>query len=120
MSTSFKKSIMILTKKYNDTGDELNEAKKKINDYKEIENQEKVVDKKKFIKYFNFKPTALVNKLLSQNTTKKWIKQNERNSTNDKNENDTLNMIFSIIDRIDQFLEWTTRWIKITKMGKSK
>ena len=67
--------------------DELNEAKKKKFDYKqfglfdetdkklksdgetrfflkEIENREKGVDKKGFIKYFSYEPTALVNKLL--------------------------------------------------------
>ena len=31
---------------------------------KEIENREKGVDKKGFIKYFSYEPTALVNKLL--------------------------------------------------------
>ena len=36
--------------------------------FKEIENWEKLVDKKRFIQYFNYKPTALINKLLSQNT----------------------------------------------------
>ena len=41
------------------------EAKKFI---KEIENREKGVDKKGFMKYFNCKPTELVNKLLRQNT----------------------------------------------------
>ena len=36
--------------------------------FKEIENREKRLDKKRFIQYFNYKPTALINKLLSQNT----------------------------------------------------
>ena len=35
---------------------------------KEIENQEKGVDKKGFIKYFSHETIILVNKLLSQNT----------------------------------------------------
>ena len=61
--------------------------------FKEIRNREKIVDKKKFRKYFSYEPTALVNKLLSQNTQdlrksldeikQKKIKLNEdeRNST---------------------------------------
>ena len=36
--------------------------------FKEIKNREKIVDKKKFREYFSYKPTALVNNLLSQNT----------------------------------------------------
>ena len=74
-----------------DNDDELSEAKKKKIDYKQfelfdkidkkltldgetksfikvIENKEKIVDKKGFMKYFSYKPTALVNKLLGQNT----------------------------------------------------
>ena len=119
-----------------DTNDELNEAKKKKFDYKhfelvektekgskldgeirkffkEIENRERSVDKKGFMKYFNCEPTALVNKLLSQSNLKKSldeIKQQrielnkyERNSTNDKNDNDGFNMILSVTDRIYQF-----------------
>ena len=35
---------------------------------KEIENQEKGVDKKGFIKYFSHETIILVNKLLNQNT----------------------------------------------------
>ena len=68
-----------------DTDDELNEAKKKKfvykqfelfdktdkrpdkNFLKEITNREKGVDKNGFIKNFSYEPTALVNKLLSQN-----------------------------------------------------
>ena len=73
-----------------DTDDELNEVKKKKFDYeqfelldkidkklkldeetkafvKEIKKREKGVDKKGFMEYFNYKPTALVNKLLGQN-----------------------------------------------------
>ena len=106
-----------------DTDNELNEAKKKEFDYrqfelfdktdkkskldgeaknfvKEIENREKGVDKKRFMKYFSYEPTALVNKLLSQNTQdlrksldeikqqKIEFNKDEKNSTNNKNEND--------------------------------
>ena len=41
----------------------LDEEKKIL--FKKIENPEKIVDKKKFKEYFNHKPTALVNNLLS-------------------------------------------------------
>ena len=34
----------------------------------EIENREKGVDKRGFIKYFSYKPITLVNELLGQNT----------------------------------------------------
>ena len=123
-----------------DTDGELNEAKKKKFDHKqlelvdktdkeskldeetknflkEIEKREKGVDKKGFIRYFNYEPSELVIKLLNQNTKElkkslEKIKQqkielskDERNSTNNKNENDRLNMILSIIDRIYQFFE---------------
>ena len=44
----------------------LDEETKKF--FKEIENREKIVDKKKFREYFSYKPTVLVNKLLVQNT----------------------------------------------------
>ena len=43
------------------------------------------------------------------------LNKDERNSTNNKNENDRLNMILSVIDRIYQFFEY-----KIAKIGKSK
>ena len=33
------------------------------------------------------------------------LNKDERNSTNNKNENDTLNMILSVIDRIYRFFE---------------
>ena len=123
-----------------DTDGELNGAKKKKFDHKqlelvdktdkeskldeetknflkEIEKREKGVDKKGFIRYFNYEPSELVIKLLNQNTQElkkslEKIKQqkielskDERNSTNNKNENDRLNMILSIIDRIYQFFE---------------
>ena len=35
------------------------------------------------------------------------LNKDERNSTNNKNENDRLNMILSVIDRIYQFFEYT-------------
>ena len=67
---------------------------------KEIENKEKGVDKNGFTKYFSYEPVALVNDLLDQNTQdlkkrlneikqqKIKLDKDERNSTNDKNEND--------------------------------
>ena len=82
---------------------------------KEIENKEKGVDKKGFMKYFSYEALALVNNLLDQNTQdlrkrlneikqqKIKLDKDERNSTNNKNENDRLNMILSVIDRIYQF-----------------
>ena len=48
---------------------------------KEIKKQEKGVDKKGFMEYFNYKPTALVNKLLGQNTQfflKVWTRLNKK------------------------------------------
>ena len=154
-----------LYKKYYDayksdygTDDELNEAKKKKFDYKQfglvdktdkeskldeetkkflkqIEKREKGVDKKGFMKYFNYQPTALVNKLLSQNTQdlknslneikeqKIELNKDERNSTNNKNENDRLNMILTVIDRIYQFFEYKflpnelklPKWVNVSK-----
>ena len=85
---------------------------------KEIENKKKIVDKKGFTKYFSYEPTALVNKLLSQNTqdlrkSLNEIKQqniklneDERNSTNNKNKNDEVNNMLSVINRINQFFEY--------------
>ena len=70
------------------------------------------------MKYFSYEPTALVNKLLNPNTQdlrkildeikqqKIELNKDERNSTNNKNENDRLNMILSVIDRIYQFFEY--------------
>ena len=145
-----------------DTDNELNEAKKKKFDYKsfelldetdkkskldgetknffkEIGNREKGVDKKKFMKYFSYEPTALVNKLLNQNTQylrkildeikqqKIEFNKDERNSTNNKNENDRLNTILSVIDKIDRFFEYKflldkqpdelklPKWVKVKK-----
>ena len=85
--------------------------------FKEIENGEKDVYKRGFTKYFSNEPTALVNNLLGQNTQdlrksldeikqqKIELDKDERNSTNNKNKNDRLNMILSVIDRIYQFSE---------------
>ena len=90
MSMSFTKSIIMPTKVI-DTDGELNEAKKKKLDHKqfelvdksdkeskldkqrknfikEIKEQEKGVDKKGFSRYFIYEPSALVSKLLDQNT----------------------------------------------------
>ena len=124
-----------------DNDDELNEGKKKKFDYKqfelfdktdkkltldeetknfikEIENKEKHVDQKGFTKYFSYKPIALVNNLLSQNTQdfkiflfeikqqKIKLNEDERNSTNNKNKYDELNNILIVIDKINQFFEY--------------
>ena len=106
---------------------------------KEIKNRQKNVDKKGFTKYFSYEPTTLVNKLLGQNTQdlrksldeikEQNIKLNkdERNSTNDRSENDRLNMILGVIDRIYQFFEHKVlpgeqsdklrlpKWVKVNK-----
>ena len=70
--------------------------------FKEIENQGKIVDEKKFKENFSYEPTALVNNLLSQsmqdlrkslNEIKQQnIKLNE-DEINNKNKNDKLNNI---------------------------
>ena len=110
--------------------------------FKDIENREKNVDKKGVMKYFNYEPTALVNKLLSENTQdfkkrfdkikqqKIELNKDERNSTNNKNENDRLNTILSVIDQIHQFFEYTclpgeqpdqlklTKWVGVSKKKK--
>ena len=82
---------------------------------KEIKEREKGVDNREFSGYFNYDPSALASKLSSSNTQDlkkgldeikhKMIELNkdERNSTNNKNENDRLNTILSVIDRIYQF-----------------
>ena len=84
--------------------------------FKEIENREKNVDKRGFVKYFSNEPIALVNNLFGRNTQdlrksldeikqqKIELNKDERNSTNNKNENDRLNIILSVIDKIYQFL----------------
>ena len=85
--------------------------------FKEIQNREKIVDKRKFKEYFSYEPNALINNLLSQNTQdlrkslneikqqKIKLNEDERNSTNNKNKNDELNNILSVINRIYQFFE---------------
>ena len=77
-----------------------------------IEKQEKSVYKKEFIRYFNYEPSALLIKLLNQNTRdlkknldtiqeqKIKLGKDERNSTHNKNKNDRLNMILNLIDSI--------------------
>ena len=142
--------------------DELSEAKKKKFDYKqfelfdktdkkvtldegtknfikEIKNREKNVDKKGFTKYFNYKPTTLITKLLGQNTQhlrksldkikqqKIKLNEDERNSTKNKNKNDKLNNMVSVINRIYQFYEYKVlpgeqsdelnlpKWVNINK-----
>ena len=162
------KNVDELYKKFYNTykndydADELNQGKKKKFDYRQselfdktdkelklggetksfikaVKNKEKGVDKKRFTKYFSYEPTALVNKLLGQNTQdlrksldeikqqKIELNKDERNSTNNKNENDRLNMILSVIDRIYQFFEYKflsgkesdqsmlPKWIKVSK-----
>ena len=75
------------------------------------------------MKYFSYEPTALVNKLLNQNTQylrkildeikqqKIELNKDERNSTNNKNENDRLIMILSVIGRIYQFFSINFCWV---------
>ena len=74
---------------------------------------------KKIKEYFSYEPTALVNKLLGQNTQdlkkrlneinqqKIKLNEDEINSTNNKNENDELNNTLSVINSIYQFFEYT-------------
>ena len=63
-----------------DKGSKLDGETKKI--FKEIENREKDVYKKGgFMEYFNYEPTALVNKLLGRNTQdlkKVWARLSNR------------------------------------------
>ena len=91
------------------------------------------------MKYFSYEPTALVNKLLNQNTQylrkildeikqqKIEFNKDERNSTNNKNENDRLNTILSVIDKIDRLFQYKflldkqpdelklPKWVKVKK-----
>ena len=81
------------------------------NFFKEIENREKDVDKKgAFMEYFNYEPTALVNKLLGQNTQdlkKVWTRLNNRRLNQIKMK-EIVQIIkmkmtdLSVIDRIDR------------------
>ena len=85
----------------------------------EIEEKEEGVNRNGFSEYFNYELSRLVSKSLNRNTQdlKKnlgKIKQqkikldtDERNSTNNKNDIDRLNMILSVIDGIYQFFEYT-------------
>ena len=106
---------------------------------KEIKNREKNVDKKGFTKYFSYEPTTLVNNVLGQNTEdlrksldkikqqKIKLNKDERNCTNNKNKNDELNNMLSVINRIYQFFEYKflpgeqpdesnlPKWIKVSK-----
>ena len=101
--------------------------------------KKKIVDKEGFTKYFRYKPTALINKSLDQNTQdlrksldkikQQKIKLNEdkRHNTNDKNKNNELNNMLSVIERIYQFFEYKflpseqshelklPKWIKVNK-----
>ena len=111
--------------------------KKKV--LKEIENREKNVDKKGFMEYFSYKPVALVNNILDQNTQDlrkslneikqqkvKW-KEDERDSTINKNKNGELNNIQSVINKIYQLFEYKfllgeqsdksnlPKWLKVSK-----
>ena len=94
---------------------------------------------KKIKEYFSYEPTALVNKLLGQNTQdlkkrlneinqqKIKLNEDEINSTNNKNENDELNNTLSVINSIYQFFEYTfflgeqsdesnlPKWVKVSK-----
>ena len=116
-----------------DKKSKLDEETKK--NFKEIENR----DKKGFMKYFSYEPTTLVNKLLNQNTQdlrkslneikqqKITLNKGKRNNTNNKNENDRLNMILSVNDRIYQFFEYIflpaeqsdelklPKWVKVSQ-----
>ena len=70
------------------------------------------------MEYFSYKPVALVNNILDQNTQDlrkslneikqqkvKW-KEDERDSTINKNKNGELNNIQSVINRIYQLFEY--------------
>ena len=90
--------------------------------FKEIQNREKIIDKRKFKEYFSYEPNALINNLLSQNTQdlrkslneikqqKIKLNEDERNSTNNKNKNDELNNTLSVTNRIYQFFEHNVFW----------
>ena len=99
--------------------------------FKEIENQAKIVDEKKFKESFSYEPTALVNSLLSQsmqdlrkslNEIKQQnIKLNE-DEKNNKNENGKLNNIqFINFLSINFFLSQQPdesklpKWLKVSK-----
>ena len=102
--------------------------------FKEIENQGKIVDEKRFKEDFSYEPTALVNNLLSQsmqdlrkslNQIKQQnikLNEDERNSTNNKNKNGKLNNIqFINFLSIHFFLSQQPdesnlpKWVKVSK-----
>ena len=70
------------------------------------------------MEYFYYEPTAVVNNLLGQNTQnlrksldeikqqKIELNKDERNSRNNKNENDRPSTILSVIDKINQFFQY--------------
>ena len=82
-----------------------------------MKNQKKLLITK-FEEHFSDEPAALVNNLLSQNTQdlrksldkikqqKSKLNEDEKNSTNNKNENDRLNNILITINEIDNFFEY--------------
>ena len=113
-----------MTDDYDYTSDEEEDVKPKLDketkDFiEEIEEKEEGVNRNGFSEYFNYELSRLVSKSLNRNTQdlKKnlgKIKQqkikldtDERNSTNNKNDIDRLNMILSVIDGIYQFFEYT-------------
>ena len=107
-----------MTDDYDYTSDEEEDVKPNLDDetknfIEEIKEKEKGIDKKGFSEYFSYKPSTLVSNSNKQDFKKSLdkIKQqkvelnkDERNSANNKNENDRFNMILSVIDRIYQFL----------------
>ena len=76
----------------------------------------------------SYEPTASVNKLLSQNTQdlrkkKSKLNEDEKDSTNNKNEHDRLNNILITINKIDNFFEHKffsdelklPKWVKVSE-----
>ena len=75
------------------------------------------------MEYFSYEPAALVNNVLRQNTQdlrksldeikqqKIKLNEGERNSTNNKNENERLNNIQIAINGIDNLLSVTFFWV---------
>ena len=75
------------------------------------------------MKYLSYKPVALVNNLLNQKKQdlrksldeieqqKIELDKDERKGTNNKTENDRLNMILSVINRLYQVFEYKFFWL---------
>ena len=75
------------------------------------------------MEYFSYEPAALVNNVFRQNTQdlrksldeikqqKIKLNEGERNSTNNKNENERLNNIQIAINGIDNLLSVTFFWV---------